>query len=57
MDEKIQKKVKAKAKKSEPDAKKLTAKKKRLDQRRKIEDIMEEKRNKQYNESYDYIDL
>ena len=33
---------------------KLSIKEKRLDQRRKIEELMEEKRLKQYTEHYDY---
>ena len=33
---------------------KLTIKEKRLDQRRKIEELMEEKRIKQYTENFDY---
>ena len=33
---------------------KLSAKEKRLDQRRKIEELMENKRLRQYTENYDY---
>lgn len=33
---------------------KLSIKERRLDQRRKIEELMEEKRLKQYTENYDY---
>lgn len=33
---------------------KLSIKEKRLDQRRKIEELMEKKRLRQYTESYDY---
>ncbi len=38
----------------EKDNTKLSSKEKRLDQRRKIEELMEEKRIKQNTEHYDY---
>ena len=43
-----------KTKKTNEETVKQTVKEKRLDQRRKIEALMEEKRIKQYTENYDY---